>query len=285
MHAQITLDLVTKLPFSEAPRWTKGTNKGKLNQTLLQVDGDFNKCDPHPVYEGLFYWNKHTTGSQRWATEEYWKNQGKPTPTEIHEKRRAAREHNLNKPDSEPRVLEDGAKVGHIDQQVMQVSWQPTNGDVHPRYPNFCYSTKRKDGNQQWITLEAHNKWVEQHKARKKTPEGRAASAMSNALRRISKNYKFKLTEEQFDELVDVYLDCFAINEAAVGAGMYGRGANGTKRYAFAVDHIQPLVNKSLCGLHAPWNVQIMEAGENMSKSNKIFEEYEKALAELPSEC
>ena len=66
---------------------------------------------------------------------------------------------------------------------------------------------------------------------------------------------------------------------------MYGRGANGTKRYAFAVDHIQPLINKSLCGLHAPWNVQIMEAGENMSKSNKIFEEYEKALAELPSEC
>ena len=64
---------------------------------------------------------------------------------------------------------------------------------------------------------------------------------------------------------------------------MYGRGFNGRSRYAFNVDHIQPLTNKALCGLHAPWNVQIMEAGENMSKSNKIFEEYEKALAELPS--
>ena len=280
MHTQSTLNLVTKLPLSEAPR------RGKhFNQKSLQVSGNFNQCDPHPVYEGLFYWNKKTTGTQLWTTEEYWKNQGRLTPTEIHEKRRAAREHNLTKSDGEPRVLEDGKNVGRIDQQAMQVSWQPTNGDVHPKYPNFCYSTKQRNGTQIWITLEDHNKWVEQDKARKKTPEGRAAAAMYRALRRLSINYKFKLTAEHFDDLVDVYLDCFAINEAAVGAGMYGRGFNGRSRYAFAVDHIQPLINANLCGLHAPWNVQIMEAGENMSKSNKIFEEYEKALAELPSEC
>jgi hypothetical protein len=207
------------------------------------------------------------------------------TPTEVNEKQLEAREHNLNNPDSEPRVFEDGVNVGRIDQQAMQVSWQPTRGDVHPKYPNWVYFSKQKNGIQRWITLESSSKKKEQNKAYINSPEGRAARAMSNALRRLSINYKFKLTEEHFDELVDIYLDCFAINEAAVGAGMYGRGANGVKRYAFAVDHIQPLINANLCGLHAPWNVQIMEAGENMSKSNKIFEEYEKMLEELPSEC
>jgi hypothetical protein len=283
MHTQITLDLVTRLPFSEVPRWTKGPYKGNLNQALLQVSGEFTQCDPHPVYEELFYWCNQTDGTQRWATEDLWKTQGRPTPTEIHEKQREAREHNLKKSDSEPRVYEDGKKMGFIDQQSMQVSWRPTNGDVHPKYPNFRYWSKRTNGDQSWLTLEAFDKKKAQNKARKKTPEYRAYALMYSTLRRLSINYKFKLTEEQFKELVDVYLDCFAINEAAVGAGMYGRGANGTKRYAFAVDHIQPLINEKLCGLHAPWNVQIMEARENMSKSNKIFEEYEKALAESPS--
>ena len=278
MHTQSTLDLVTRLPFSEVPR------RGKLlNQKALQVDGELTQCDPHPEYEGLFYWNKQASGAQQWCTEDLWKNLGLITPSKIHEKKRKAREHNVTKPASEPRVHEDGINVGRINQQAMQVSWQPTQGDVHPKYPNWRFWNKERNGSQMWITLEDFNKTRAQIKAHAKTPQGRATAAMANTLRRLSINYKFKLTEEQFEELVDVYLDCFAINEAAVGAGMYGRGANGTKRYAFAVDHIQPLINKSLCGLHAPWNVQIMEAGENMSKSNKIFEEYEKALAELPS--
>lgn len=62
------------------------------------------------------------------------------------------------------------------------------------------------------------------------------------------------LTDEQRKEIYKIYSDCRAISELL--------------NEKFHVDHIVPIRGKIVCGLHVPWNLQIIPAKINASKNN-----------------
>lgn len=85
--------------------------------------------------------------------------------------------------------------------------------------------------------------------------------AKRNALKAAYKNSLIKatppwLSETQKEAIVLFYeqaRDCFLIS--------------GEK---YAVDHIVPIRGKNVCGLHVPWNLQILPSDINRRKSNEF---------------
>ena len=95
-------------------------------------------------------------------------------------------------------------------------------------------------------------------KAHRAKPEVKAYKAERNRLKqgRAHEARPKWLTKDQAKEINDMYIhmrDC--------------RAVTGEE---YHVDHIVPLKGENICGLHVPWNLQVLPAYINERKSNKM---------------
>jgi len=115
------------------------------------------------------------------------------------------------------------------------------------------YKIKQSKNYKKWYTKEYYQEYRKKNidkirkNARKWAKENQAVRTANENARRASKlnatlgNYK--------KELKVIYLNC---------------------PKGYHVDHIIPLKNNNVCGLHVPWNLQYLPALENISKGNKL---------------
>jgi 5-methylcytosine-specific restriction endonuclease McrA len=84
-----------------------------------------------------------------------------------------------------------------------------------------------------------------------------ARSAQKRVKRNLSR--PSSLTAEQEQQIKDFYW--LAKDLTAVSGETYH------------VDHIVPLQGKNVCGLHVPWNLQVLPADINLSKGNRYADD------------
>jgi 5-methylcytosine-specific restriction endonuclease McrA len=89
---------------------------------------------------------------------------------------------------------------------------------------------------------------------RKKNLDKRAASKSKRRAANLNATPPW-LSKEQLQQIQDIYSG--------------SKEMNTVFPWAHQVDHIVPLVGKGVCGLHVPWNLQILTAKANASKGNR----------------
>lgn len=108
-------------------------------------------------------------------------------------------------------------------------------------YDNLYYALERN--------RKTSKKWRTENKAKNSAKSTRYRASKLNATPKW-------LTKEQHNQIESVYWLAQLQSELT-----------DTK---YHVDHIVPLKGKTVCGLHVPWNLHVLEALDNISKGNRI---------------
>ena len=122
-------------------------------------------------------------------------------------------------------------------------AWQEANPE-RTKETAARYRDRRRD-----LISRQHKKW------RDANPDKRGAMASRQRATKIKRTPKW-LTEDDQKWIAWHY-----------GHSKVMEQLTGIKHH---VDHIHPLQGETVCGLHVPWNLQVITARENLQKSNKF---------------
>lgn len=129
-------------------------------------------------------------------------------------------------------------------------TWQKKNKDRISKY------NSEKAKNNPNYAASARERAYNYYKANRDSPNYKADKASREGFRRA---YKHKatpkwLSAEQLESIRYTYWLCADLKV--------------TSGESYEVDHIVPLKGKNVCGLHVPWNLQILPANINRTKHN-----------------
>ena len=131
--------------------------------------------------------------------------------------------------------------------------------------------------NKEWVknNREKRNylsqKWRDENREKfrescKKSREKNKARIIKNNIKRLKGlDYATPLWAD-LNYMNDVYSNCREANNLFESLGL--------NSWKMQVDHIHPLKNELVCGLHNQFNLQVISAQENLKKSNKFYPDF-----------
>ena len=121
--------------------------------------------------------------------------------------------------------------------------WKKENFARYKEAAKEYYQANKEEINKRAVLNRKKNSHIYNEKTRRYAAKRRAGT--SN-----------KLTSKDLQDMQDFYALAKAMSEVT-----------GEK---WQVDHIVPITHELVCGLHVPWNLQILTASENIIKSNNF---------------
>lgn len=132
---------------------------------------------------------------------------------------------------------------------------------------SFCPTTQKQRNRLYYQHTKERQKtygkrWYKENKERRSVTQKLWEKSNKAARKRIKAKYRAQLlqamppwlSQDQLEQIEKAY------QEATQLSGKTG--------LTYHVDHIVPLQGKTVCGLHVPWNLQVITSSENHSKFN-----------------
>lgn len=153
--------------------------------------------------------------------------------------------------------------------ECLKIEWEKGNATRSEYFKQYNQSEAGKAAKQKYyaankeaVVARANARPVEErrlHREKYKKQNPELYKAFTSVRKRRHKNATPKwVTAEHKLAMRQLYLEAMRLTKLT------------GERYV--VDHIVPLINPTVCGLHVPWNLRVITQEENLKKSNKVLD-------------